>query len=98
MLNLTRTTALEVAGDGIRVNAICPGVIDTPALQGVWERLPDAREPAARSVPLGRFGTPEEIASLALFLASAESSYLTGSAIIIDGGLTARSGIPGLAG
>ena len=98
VLNLTRTTALEVAGDGIRVNAICPGLIDTPALQGVWERLPDAREPAARSVPLGRFGTPEEIASLALFLASAESSYLTGSAIIIDGGLTARSGIPGLVG
>ncbi len=94
VVNLTRTTALEVAGSGVRVNAICPGLIDTPALRGVWERLPEAREPSARAVPLGRFGAPEEVAGVALFLASELSAYVTGAAIVVDGGLTARSGIP----
>ena len=94
VVNLTRTTALEAAGFGVRVNVICPGLIDTPALRGVWERLPEAREPSARAVPLGRFGAPEEVAEVALFLASELSAYVTGAAIVVDGGLTARSGIP----
>ena len=94
VINLTRTTALEVASRGVRVNAICPGLIDTPALQRVWQQLPQLREPAARSIPLGRFGTPEEVARVALFLASDEAAYVTGATLVVDGGFTARSGIP----
>ncbi len=81
---------------GVRANAICPGVIDTPALKGVWDLFPQRREPTARSVPLGRFGMPHEIASVALFLASDEAAYVTGAAIVVDGGLTARSSVPPL--
>ncbi len=80
----------------MRANAICPGVIDTPALRGVWDLFPQRREPTARSVHLGRFGTPHEIASVALFLASDDAAYVTGAAIVVDGGLTARSGVPPL--
>ncbi len=96
VINLTRTVALEVADRGVRVNAICPGLIDTPALQGVWAQVPQRREPTERSIPLGRFGTPQEVASLALFLASDDAAYVTGAAIVVDGGLTARSGVPPL--
>ena len=96
VINLTRTVALEVAGRGVRVNAICPGVIDTPALKGVWDLLPQRKEQIQRSVPLGRFGMPHEIASVALFLASDDAAYVTGAAIVVDGGLTARSGVPPL--
>ncbi len=96
VINLTRTVALEVADRGVRVNAICPGLIDTPALQGVWAQFPQRREPTERSIPLGRFGTPQEVASLALFLASDDAAYVTGAAIVVDGGVTARSGLPPL--
>ncbi len=96
VINLTRTVALEVASRGVRANAICPGVIDTPALKGVWDLFPQRREPTARSVPLGRFGTPHEIAGVALFLASDDAAYVTGAAIVVDGGLTARSSVPPL--
>ena len=96
VINLTRTVALEVASRGVRANAICPGVIDTPALKGVWDLFPERREPTARSVPLGRFGMPHEIASVALFLASDDAAYVTGAAIVVDGGLTARSSVPPL--
>jgi meso-butanediol dehydrogenase/(S,S)-butanediol dehydrogenase/diacetyl reductase len=96
VVNLTRTAALELARAGIRVNAVCPGMIDTPALRRALDRIP-AREAALRqAVPAGRFGRPEEVARAILFLASPEASYITGATLVVDGGLTAGTGIPDL--
>jgi meso-butanediol dehydrogenase/(S,S)-butanediol dehydrogenase/diacetyl reductase len=96
VVNLTRTAALELAPAGIRVNAVCPGLIDTPALRRVVDHQP-ARAAAARAaVPAGRFGRPEEVARAILFLASDDASYVTGTTLVVDGGLTAGTGIPAL--
>jgi NAD(P)-dependent dehydrogenase (short-subunit alcohol dehydrogenase family) len=88
ILALSRQMAVEWAEHGIRVNAICPGVIDTPML-----RLTDDPDATARYldnwVPLRRIGCPEEVAAAAAFLASPDSSYLTGTALPVDGGTTA---------
>jgi NAD(P)-dependent dehydrogenase (short-subunit alcohol dehydrogenase family) len=89
IITLTRTLALEEAEHRIRVNCICPASIDTPMLQASFDRLPDPGAARARNVkrhPLGRFGTPEDVASLALFLASDEASFITGATYVIDGG------------
>jgi 2-keto-3-deoxy-L-fuconate dehydrogenase len=89
IITLTRTLALEVAEAQIRVNCICPASIDTPMLQASFDRLADPEAARAQNVrrhPLGRFGTPEDVASLALFLASDESSFITGGTYVIDGG------------
>ena len=91
VVNLTRQLAVDYSRDGIRVNCVCPGWIDTgfnaPVLEGVsedeLERLIDT------SVPLGRQGRPEEIASVVAFLASEDASLVTGHALVADGGLTA---------
>lgn len=86
ILGLTRVAALELAGKGIRVNAVCPGAVDTPMSN------PDGVDPEAVGdlyrtlVPLGRVGRPEEIAKLALFLTGEDSSYITGQPFVIDGG------------
>jgi NAD(P)-dependent dehydrogenase (short-subunit alcohol dehydrogenase family) len=83
LLMLTRTAALEYVKDNIRVNAVCPGVTRTEILTN----LPaEVTEMLTARVPMGRMGTPEEVASLTLFLASDEASYITGAAYIIDGG------------
>jgi NAD(P)-dependent dehydrogenase (short-subunit alcohol dehydrogenase family) len=79
---LTRALALEVGDYGINVNAICPGYIKTPGSQ----YLADKERKIANSVPLKRFGTIDDVGDLAVFLASDESSYLTGTEIVIDGG------------
>jgi NAD(P)-dependent dehydrogenase (short-subunit alcohol dehydrogenase family) len=89
IITLTRTLALEVAEHGIRVNCICPASIDTPMLQASFDRLPDpgaARERNVKRHPLGRLGTPDDVACLALFLASDEASFITGGTYVIDGG------------
>jgi meso-butanediol dehydrogenase/(S,S)-butanediol dehydrogenase/diacetyl reductase len=97
VINLTRTAALELAPGGIRVNAVCPGLIDTPALRRAFGRMPEREAPVREVVPLGRFGTAEEVARPILFLASDDASYVTGTTLVIDGGLRAGTGIPWLA-
>jgi NAD(P)-dependent dehydrogenase (short-subunit alcohol dehydrogenase family) len=83
LLMLTRTAALEYVNDGIRVNAVCPGVTRTEILA----KVPDEyQQMLTARVPMGRMGTPEEVAALTLFLASDEASYITGAAYVIDGG------------
>jgi 3-oxoacyl-[acyl-carrier protein] reductase len=85
LLMLTQTLALELARYGIRVNAIAPGDIDTEVAAVVSDRAA-----AEANVPLGRFGRPEEVAEMALFLASSRSSYTTGGVFTVDGGLNAQ--------
>jgi NAD(P)-dependent dehydrogenase (short-subunit alcohol dehydrogenase family) len=82
---LTKTAAAEYADKGIRVNAICPGPIRT----GITDSLPpELIANVVSATPIGRYGTPAEVANLALFLASDESSFITGEEILIDGGYT----------
>ncbi|HEY4006154.1 MAG TPA: SDR family NAD(P)-dependent oxidoreductase [Pseudonocardia sp.] len=83
---MTKTAAVEYAGSGIRINAICPGPIRTAITDSL---PPDLITKVVNATPLGRYGTPTEVANLALFLASDESSYITGESILIDGGHTA---------
>jgi glucose 1-dehydrogenase len=91
VLGITRNAAMDYAADGIRVNAICPGAIDTPMLRGAIERRGrDPKDVAARLSLLGRFGDPSEIANAALWLCSDESSFTLGHALAVDGGYLAR--------
>lgn len=87
MANLTRTLALEFAGRGIRVNAVGPGAIDTP-INAAWTGDQAKRAVVEGHIPLGRVGTPEEIAAVFAFLASDDASYITGQTIYACGGLT----------
>lgn len=85
---LTRALALELAPRNIRVNAVAPGAIDTP---GAFEKASDEmKQKTAASVPLGRIGSPADIAHAAFFLASDEASYITGQVLVVDGGWTVR--------
>jgi meso-butanediol dehydrogenase/(S,S)-butanediol dehydrogenase/diacetyl reductase len=96
VVNLTRAAALELAPAGIRVNAVCPGLIATPALARALGDEPERERRARAAVPVGRFGRPEEVARAICFLASDDASYVTGTTLIVDGGLTAGTGIPDL--
>lgn len=86
LMSLTRSLAVELAGDGIRVNAIAPGWIDTPLTQVIQEQLPDMNRRILERLPQGRWNTPDELAGLAIFLASPASSILTGVTIAADAG------------
>jgi 2-keto-3-deoxy-L-fuconate dehydrogenase len=88
VIGLTRSVAADFVGQGIRCNAICPGTVETPSLQGrinAFEDPVEARKMFIARQPIGRLGTAEEIANLALYLASDESSYTTGAVHVIDG-------------
>ena len=87
---LTKATAVQYAKEGIRANSIHPGPIDTVMIQQVWQGDEQNREEAIARTPLGRIGTPDDIAYGALFLASDESSFMTGTELVIDGGNTAQ--------
>ena len=88
VLAFTRELAVEYARRGIRANSICPGPIETPLLAELLAD-PARRERRLVHIPIGRFGHPEEIAKAALFLASDDASFVTGSALVVDGGITA---------
>jgi NAD(P)-dependent dehydrogenase (short-subunit alcohol dehydrogenase family) len=88
VLAMTRELAVEYARQGIRANSICPGPIETPLLAELLSD-PARRQRRLVHIPIGRFGRPEEIARAALFLASDEASFVTGSALVVDGGITA---------
>ena len=89
---LTKAMALDHAHEKIRVNCICPAIVETDLIRDLFAKTEEgrrAREGRLETLPLGRFGKPEDIAELAVFLASDESSWMTGTAIPVDGGLSA---------
>ncbi|GIW25608.1 SDR family NAD(P)-dependent oxidoreductase [Meiothermus sp.] len=90
--NLTRALALDHAKDGIRINAVCPGEVNTPMLQSERKEpvTPELLQRLADTVPMGRLAEPLEIARVVLFLASSQASYMTGSLVLVDAGFAAR--------
>jgi NAD(P)-dependent dehydrogenase (short-subunit alcohol dehydrogenase family) len=91
---ITRTFALELARDGVRLNCVCPGEVDTPMLRCAGRTTPltdlQAQEMGLRVVPMGRLAQPEEIARVALFLCSDAASYMTGAMVYVDGGYSSQ--------
>jgi meso-butanediol dehydrogenase/(S,S)-butanediol dehydrogenase/diacetyl reductase len=98
IVNMTRAFAIEYARKGIRCNAVCPGPIFTPPIARAKQTRPDIHEKIREAIPMGRFGEPQEIANVVLFLASDEASFVTGAAVVADGGLWSHSGMPSLNG
>ncbi len=95
IVSLTKALAIDLGPSGVRVNCICPGYIDAGLAEGYFQAQADpaaARQAAGKLHALGRIGLPKEVARAAIFLASAESSFMTGSALAVDGGL--GSGLP----
>jgi meso-butanediol dehydrogenase / (S,S)-butanediol dehydrogenase / diacetyl reductase len=95
VINLTRSAALENARHNIRVNCVCPGVINTRAAEILArDRADELRQRQAACHPLGRIGEADEVAAAVLFLASDQASFITGAEMVIDGGLSAHTGLP----
>ena len=92
LIGLTRSLAARLGPEGIRVNAVCPGYIATPMFLPIVEANPEARAGFERRIPMGRLGTPDEIARLVRFLLSDDASYMHGAAVVADGGVTAVGG------
>lgn len=90
VIGLTKTAALEYAARGIRINAVCPGSINTPMAQALTGGDPSILAELVRDEPIGRLGKPEEIAGAVLWLCSPSASYVVGHALLVDGGYTAR--------
>jgi 2-deoxy-D-gluconate 3-dehydrogenase len=89
IIQMTRMLAIEWAGQGIRVNAVAPGTVETPSRAAVFAANPQRRELMMNRVPLKRFGTAEEMAAAVCYLASPAAAYITGQTLLVDGGLTA---------
>lgn len=90
IVGLTKVAALECAKSGVRVNAVCPGVIRTPMVDRLVRGHPEMEAQLAAGAPVGRMGQPDEIASAVLWLCSDEASFVTGQAIAVDGGWVAQ--------
>jgi NAD(P)-dependent dehydrogenase (short-subunit alcohol dehydrogenase family) len=90
VIGLTKAAALEYGDEGVRVNAICPGVIQTPMVDRAAEDDPEMIESVSAATPIGRIGDPEEIGDAAVWLCSDDASFVTGEAMVIDGGYVAQ--------
>ena len=90
VIGLTKTAALEYAKHGIRVNAVCPGAINTPMVDKAERIYPEVRELLTSMHPIGRLGEPDEVAAAVLWLCSDRASFVTGHSLVIDGALTAQ--------
>lgn len=88
VLGLTKSAALENARRGIRINAVCPGLIMTPMIEKMVQDKPDILNIFSAVVPMGRAGTPEEVASTVIYLCSQQAGFITGQSIVVDGGAT----------
>jgi NAD(P)-dependent dehydrogenase (short-subunit alcohol dehydrogenase family) len=89
VIAFTRALAIDHVGDGIRVNCVCPGTIDSPWIDRVVDELGESRDALVARQPLGRLGTPQEIAEAVAYLASDRAQFTTGSQLVVDGGMTA---------
>ena len=89
VIAFTRALAIDHVADGVRVNCVCPGTIDTPWIDRVVDELGESRDALVARQPLGRLGTPEEVAEAVAYLASDRAGFATGSQLVVDGGMTA---------
>jgi len=89
VLSMSKELGVQFARQGVRVNALCPGPVETPLLLRIWSETPGAAERRLVHVPMGRMAKPREIVNAALFLAGDESSYVNAATFVVDGGLTA---------
>jgi NAD(P)-dependent dehydrogenase (short-subunit alcohol dehydrogenase family) len=89
-ISLTKSAALDYADRGVRVNAVCPGLVNTPRIADMVSENPAMHEQLVASHPLGRIAEPEEVADAIMYLATTKSSYVTGVALPVDGGYLAR--------
>ncbi|MCK7548779.1 SDR family NAD(P)-dependent oxidoreductase [Marinobacter koreensis] len=98
VINLTKTSACDLGGDNVRVNAVCPGLVETGMTRAVFDyaRAHEKAHKLGSRCELRRYGAPEEIAAAILFLASDDASYITGQALPVDGGNTASLNLPGM--